>query len=199
MKNEANLKSQKFTATSCSIGGYNVLNPKTQNGTKPNKANLRQSRRSLGEDENPISKTENPSLFQGEHSLLLNLLLRNKPNFNHPKIPATSYITVAYNIFQRNPKNGANPNKPNQSQFQSLQFLRQKTRNNLAKNKEMKSKPNFFTTPKPHFSAELFSDTRLRQGPPASVLVYVEDWTASRRALLPPKETAKITQREQTQ
>ncbi len=30
-----------------------------------------------------------------------------------------------------------------------------------------------------HFSAELFSDTRLRQGPPAGVLTYVEDWTAA--------------------
>ncbi len=35
------------------------------------------------------------------------------------------------------------------------------------KNFFMKSKPNFFTTIKPHFSAELFSDTRLRQEPPA--------------------------------
>ena len=40
MRNEANLNSQKFTATPYNIGGYNDSHPKTQNGTKPNEANF---------------------------------------------------------------------------------------------------------------------------------------------------------------
>ncbi len=37
---------------------------------------------------------------------------------------------------------------------------------------------------KTHFSEELFSDTRLRQGPPAGVHVYVEDWIAAVNAVV---------------
>ncbi len=84
-----------------------------------------------------------PSPFQGEPALSRNLFLRNKPNFNNTNITATSYRLVAYNTFFQKTKNGANPNKPNQSQFQSLQFLRQKIREYLAKIKKMKSKANF--------------------------------------------------------
>ncbi len=41
MKNKANFNSVKLTATSYSERAYNDLSPKTQNGTKPNKANLK--------------------------------------------------------------------------------------------------------------------------------------------------------------
>ncbi len=92
MKNKANLNSLNLTLNSCSRVVYNVFRPKTQNGTKPNKANLK-----------PISKWRTPR-FSSE--------------------------TQEKNFF-------------------------------------MESKANFFTTPNPNFSAELFSDTRLRQEPPA--------------------------------
>ncbi|HEG44428.1 MAG TPA: hypothetical protein ENH94_10305 [Phycisphaerales bacterium] len=39
MKNKANFNSIKLTVTSCDTVIYNALSPKTQNGTKPNKAN----------------------------------------------------------------------------------------------------------------------------------------------------------------
>ena len=94
MKNKANFNSTKFTATTCGIGGYNVFPPKTKNGTKPNKANLK-----------PISKTQ-------------------KPNFS----AACRVIALGRR-------------------------------------------------------RELFSDTRLRQGPHAGVLVYVEDWLAAVNAV----------------
>ena len=35
MRNKANLSSQKLTATTCSIGTYNDLHPKSQKGAKP--------------------------------------------------------------------------------------------------------------------------------------------------------------------
>ncbi|MCK5581605.1 MAG: hypothetical protein KAJ18_10085 [Candidatus Omnitrophica bacterium] len=41
MKNKANFNSAKLTVTSCSTVNYNDLSPKTQNGTKPIKANFR--------------------------------------------------------------------------------------------------------------------------------------------------------------
>lgn len=118
MKNKANLNRQKFTATSCSTVNYNDFSPKTQNGTKPNKANFRQVASKPWRRRMPISNTTKPSLLLGKRTLLGNLYLRNKPNFNHSNIIATSYTTVVYNDLQTKPKNGANPNKPNQSQFQ---------------------------------------------------------------------------------
>ncbi len=127
MKNKANFKDPNLTATYYGTVGYNVSHPKTQNGTNPNKANLK-----------PISNTIKPSLLLGEPSFSRNLFLRNEPNFNYSNIIATSYITVIYNALQTKLQNGTNPNEPN-----------------------------FFTTSKPHFSAKLFSDTRLPQGPPA--------------------------------
>ena len=48
------------------------------------------------------------------------------------------------------------------------------------KNMKKQQKTDYFLiTPNPHFSAELFSDTRLRQGVPAGVLTYVEDCSAA--------------------
>ena len=107
MKNEANFNSLKLTATTCNIGGYNDSHPKTQNGTKPNEANFFTSPR----------PHFNAELFAGNAHYLQNLFLRNKPNFNHSNITATSYVTLGYDTSQTKPKNGANPNKPNQSQF----------------------------------------------------------------------------------
>ena len=64
----------------------------------------------------------------GNSAISQTLYLRNKPNFNHSNITATSYVTVAYDTSQTKPQNGANPNKPN-----------------------------FFTTSKPLFSSSLWS------------------------------------------
>ncbi|HEG42795.1 MAG TPA: hypothetical protein ENH94_01985 [Phycisphaerales bacterium] len=47
MKNEANLNSQKFTATPYNIGTYNALSPKIKNGTKPNEAKRSQFKANL--------------------------------------------------------------------------------------------------------------------------------------------------------
>ena len=77
-------------------------------------------------------------LFQENSSFSRTLIWRNEPNFNASNIIATSYNTVGYNDFFQNSTKKTNP-----------------------------IKANFFTTLKPHFSAELFSDTRLRQEPPA--------------------------------
>ena len=153
-----------------------------------------------------------PSLFSGESLVLRNLFLRNKPNFNHSNITATSYITVVYNTYKTKPKNGANPNKPNLKPISSTTkpslFPGEPANSStlICKNKPnyehldvnitvckkkgykgfslkiyQKNKPKTNPIqsqskpiPKPHFSAELFSDTRLRQGPPAGVLVYVD-------------------------
>ena len=71
MKNEANLNSQKFTATPYNIGGYNDFHPKTQNGTKPNEANLK-----------PISEMENPRPSK-------NKKMENEPNFDNQIQPQT--------------------------------------------------------------------------------------------------------------
>ncbi len=84
-----------------------------------------------------------PSLFPGKPAISRNLFLRNKPNFNDLNITVTSYGTTAYNDLHPKSQNGTNPNKANQSQFQSLRSLRQKNGKYLAKNKKMKSKANF--------------------------------------------------------
>ena len=56
------------------------------------------------------------------------------------------------------------------------------------------------------FSEELFSDTRLRQGPPAGVQVYVEDWTAAvqrssreKKPLKSPRGQTNSTTKQQDQ
>ncbi|HEG44243.1 MAG TPA: hypothetical protein ENH94_09365 [Phycisphaerales bacterium] len=153
MKNKANLSNQKFTANPCGMEVYNDLQPKTQNGTKPNKANffttpnllfvrsfgflqgasLRSSevvqvvRRAMDDwlaTPQGSKRATKTSFFSGEPAFLQNLFLRNKANFNSVKLTATSYNTVAYNTSKTKPKNGANPNKPNQSQFQNPQNRR---------------------------------------------------------------------------
>ena len=76
--------------------------------------------------------------------------MRNKANLKDRKLNTTHYGTGGYDDFSPKTKNGTKPIKANLKPIS-----------------------------KPHFSAELLSDTRLRQGPPAGVQVYVEDWTAA--------------------
>ncbi|HEG44623.1 MAG TPA: hypothetical protein ENH94_11310 [Phycisphaerales bacterium] len=97
--------------------------------------------------------TTKTSLFSGEPMFLKILFLGSKPNFPTQRITTTTCKGETYNNLhpQTNKKSKPNPNP---------------------------IKANFFTTSKPHFSAacpaialgrrrKLFSDTRLRQGPPA--------------------------------
>ncbi|HEG44339.1 MAG TPA: hypothetical protein ENH94_09850 [Phycisphaerales bacterium] len=44
LRNKANLSNQKFTANPCGMEVYNDLQPKTKNGTKPNKAKQSQTK-----------------------------------------------------------------------------------------------------------------------------------------------------------
>ena len=76
-----------------------------------------------------------------------------------------------------------------------------KNREIIVKNMEKQQKTDyFFTAPNPHFSVELFSDTRLRQRPPARhtagvsivELVYVEDWTAAGECCCRQKKPLKL-------
>jgi hypothetical protein len=97
MKNKANSNRQKFTATPCNIGGYNVFSPKTKNGTKPNKANLRQSRRSLGEDGKPISNTAKPSDIPGKGAFPQKLFFAKRTQFERPKSVASNCYRKVYN------------------------------------------------------------------------------------------------------
>jgi hypothetical protein len=121
MKNEANLKAKYLIVTTCSRVGYNVFRPKTQNGTKPNEANFRRSRRSLGEDgcqllaHRPVGVVQpaNTLHFSGIPANPQNLFLRNKANFNNLKSAVTSYIADGYNGFQTETQNGTKPNKAN--------------------------------------------------------------------------------------
>ena len=76
--------------------------------------------------------------------------MRNKANLTIAEFTLTREIKGVYSNLHPKTKNGTKP-----------------------------IKANFFTTPNSHFSAELFSDTRLRQGVPASVLTYVEDCSAA--------------------
>ncbi len=76
----------------------------------------------------------NYSLLLGKPALSRNLFLRNKANFISAEISTSTYIRVVYNAFSQKTKNGANPNKANQSQFQSLRSSRQKNRKYLAWN-----------------------------------------------------------------
>ncbi len=135
MKNKANFKSIKFTTTPCNIGGYSDLHPETQNGTKPNKANLRQSRRSLGEDGNPIlarrpvgvvifTNTTKHSLLLGEPSFLEQLFLESKPNFPNPRPILTRETERAYNNLRpQNHKKSKPKANPIQTQFSASCFL----------------------------------------------------------------------------
>ena len=96
MKNEANLKPNNLTATSCGRVTYNDFYPKTQNGTKPNEANLK-----------PILKRETRA-FTG-NTLPKNLFMRNEPNFKSPKFTANPCNRTVYNTFTPKTKNGTNP------------------------------------------------------------------------------------------
>ncbi len=93
----------------------------------------------------------NYSLLLGKPALLRNLFLRNEPNSNNANFTANPYSRDIYNDLQPKPKNGTNPNEPNQSQFQSLRSLWQKNRRYLVKNKKMKSKPNLCAQRLPQF------------------------------------------------
>ena len=88
MKNEANLKPNKFTANPYSRGTYSDLRPKTQNGTKPNKANLHQ-----------VAAT-----CRGEtqrRRMPENAISRNEPNFKQIISTLTQEITKDYNRSSR--------------------------------------------------------------------------------------------------
>jgi hypothetical protein len=95
MRNKANLNKPKFTPTHCSRSTYGDLRPKSQIGTKPNKANL-----------NPISKMESPAFRK-------NKKMENEPNFPSPIAITTTCPRVTYNDFYPKPKIGTNPNEPN--------------------------------------------------------------------------------------
>ncbi len=99
----------------------------------------------------------NPRLKMGKPALSQNLFLRNEPNFNHSNIIVISCITVVYNAFQTKTKNGTNPNEPN-----------------------------FFTTPKPLFSAELFSCRRSAEGGLARRPVGVVLFTNTKKSVESP-------------
>ena len=75
-----------------------------------------------------FENTRIPSCFQGRTALSRNLFLRNKANLNSTKFIATPCNIGGYNDLHPKIQNGTKP-----------------------------IKANFFTTPKPHFSAELFS------------------------------------------
>ncbi len=96
MKNKANLKPNKFTTKSCSIGGYNAFPPKTQNGTNPIKANFRNGK---------------PPIFQN------NKKMENEPNFNESKVLQVTAIERFTTLFSQKETNPNEPNKANQSQF----------------------------------------------------------------------------------
>ncbi len=101
MKNKANLKPNKFIATLCSRTTYSVLHPKTQNGTKPNKANSKK--------EKPQTKSETQTK---------DFFMESKANFKNQQSTATTCITEVYiNLHpQFHQKSKPNPN-PIQSQF----------------------------------------------------------------------------------
>ena len=106
MRNKANFNRPNLTANPCSRYTYNDLHPKTQNGTKPNKANLK-----------PIPNTLKPSPFSGEPPFSSTLICKNKPNFPTQRITATTCKRSTYDDLhpQTNKKNkpNTNPIKPN--------------------------------------------------------------------------------------
>ena len=155
MKNKANFTSLKITASPYSRTTYNYLSTKTQNGTKPNKANLKPilARRPVGVvvfnkkrkipplNPNPYPLTPNnriPSLFPDKPLKSHNLFMGFKPNFPDQRNTANSCCESAYSNL--------------------LPKFRQKNKPNTNPNKA-----NFFTTPRPHFSEELFPVTRARK------------------------------------
>ncbi|HEG42634.1 MAG TPA: hypothetical protein ENH94_01145 [Phycisphaerales bacterium] len=82
------------------------------------------------------------SLFSEKPAKSHNLFYRNKPNFNHPNITSTPCDRETYNDLQANPKNGTNPNKANLKPIPKKEKP-QLSGDTQAKNKKMKSKPNF--------------------------------------------------------
>ena len=96
MKNKANLKPNKFTTKSCSIGGYNAFPPKTQNGTNPIKANFRNGK---------------PPIFQN------NKKMENEPNFNESKVLQVTAIERFTTLFPKRKRTQTNPIKPIKANF----------------------------------------------------------------------------------
>ncbi len=113
LRNEPNFISIKFTATSYTTVGYNDLQPKPKNGTKPNEANLK-----------PIPNTLNPHFFWESPRFYYPLICKSKPNFKSLELSATSCSGYTYNDFhpQTNKKSKPNPN-PIQTQFQTQSQL----------------------------------------------------------------------------
>ena len=95
MKNKANFKSIKSTVTTCSMGTYNDLHPKTQNGTKPNKANLPVAAK-RSEDGKPISNTLKPSLFSGKDAFSQKLFFAKRTQFQRVKSVASNCYRKVY-------------------------------------------------------------------------------------------------------
>ncbi|HEG42698.1 MAG TPA: hypothetical protein ENH94_01480 [Phycisphaerales bacterium] len=106
---------------------------------------------------NILNLIQSPRFFRENTQIQKNFFMENEPNSNTCLTFINSRSIMTYNAFFPKKQKG---NEPKRTQLKPI-------------------KANFFTTSKHHFSAELFSDTRLRQGPPAGVLVYVEDWTAA--------------------
>ena len=100
MKNETNLNSLKSTLTTYDRGTYNVLHPKTQNGTKPNKAN---------------SKKGKPRLSGSTQAK--NFFMESKANFpnSRPILTHETKGTYSNSRPQNHKKSKPNP-KPIQSQ-----------------------------------------------------------------------------------
>ena len=111
MKNEANFNNLNSTATTCPAMAYNDLSPKTQNGTKPNEANL-----------NPILARRPPGVVTstktGNSATLKNFFSRNKANsinsgFTTSPCSSSTYTNLPSEFQQ---KSKPNPN-PKQTQY----------------------------------------------------------------------------------
>ena len=103
MKNKVNFNSVKLTATSYSERAYNDLSPKTQNGTKPNKPNLK-----------PISNTIKPSLFSEESANPQNLFFAKRTQFQGVKSVASNCYRKVYNALQ------SKGNEPKRTQLKPI-------------------------------------------------------------------------------
>jgi len=129
MKNKANCNHSNITATPCNIGTYNDLQPKTKNGTKPNKANFFTA-------SNPLfSSSLWPSVFLfflcGKVVKLKKLFFAKRTQFRQPNSTANSCNKVTYNALQpkgNEPKRTQlKPIKPNPNPISKPQCAQKKT------------------------------------------------------------------------
>jgi hypothetical protein len=122
MKNEANLKAKYLIVTTCSRVCYNVFRPKTQNGTKPNKANfnlcLKVYNISVNSSRCTSGLVVQPALFPGIPAFLRNFFSESKPIFPAPRPVLTHETKGTYTNLspQNRKKSKPNPN-PIQTQL----------------------------------------------------------------------------------